>query len=535
MAETEDPPGSQSRSSHDEVREAVVEEHRRASLVWVIPIVAALVGAWLAYHSYSERGPAITITFETADGLEAGKTKVKYKDVEVGLVESIELSDDLSHVVVAARLVKGSARYLTDQTRFWVVRASVSAGRVSGLGTLFSGAYIGIEPATEGDAARSFTGLDIPPVVTSDQPGEHFTLRAEGLGSVQIGSPVYFHWVEVGQIVAYELDESGNHVTIQVFVRAPHDQRVSSATQFWNASGFDLSIDADGVELDTVSLTALLIGGIAFDTPPGAQRGVPVEKGVVFPLYANYRATKQPHITVRHRFLVQFDQSVGGLEPGAPVNFRGIQIGEVLDVKLVLDTKTQTPRIPVLIEVQPERISVQEGPTGDLKERWTSLVARGMRAQLQTGNILTGKLEIALDFHPEAPPGEIDWSGPVPELPTVPSPIEELKTGLANFIQRLDRLPMEQIGANLNSLLAELRTLSHSMNAELVPSLAATLDNAERALASADSLIAPDAEASRELRRMLLELTEAAQAIRLLAEQLEQHPESLIRGKEAGQ
>jgi paraquat-inducible protein B len=207
----------------------------------------------------------------------------------------------------------------------------------------------------------------------------------------------------------------------------------------------------------------------------------------------------------------------------------------VLDVKLVLDTKTQTPRIPVLIEVQPERISVQEGPTGDLKERWTSLVARGMRAQLQTGNILTGKLEIALDFHPEAPPGEIDWSGPVPELPTVPSPIEELKTGLANFIQRLDRLPMEQIGANLNSLLAELRTLSHSMNAELVPSLAATLDNAERALASADSLIAPDAEASRELRRMLLELTEAAQAIRLLAEQLEQHPESLIRGKEAGQ
>ena len=535
MAEMGDPVGNESSSPPGEALEAVVEERGRVSLVWIIPIVAALVGTWLAYHAFSERGPMITIAFESAEGLEAGKTKVKYKDVEVGLVESIELSDDLSHVVVAARLVKGAKRYLTDQTRFWVVRASVSAGRVSGLGTLFSGAYIGIEPSSEGAAARSFTGLEIPPVVTADQSGRHFTLRAEDLGSVQIGSPVYFRWIEVGKIVAYELDESGDHVTIKVFVREPHDQRVRSTTQFWNASGFDFVLNADGIEIDTVSLTTLLIGGIAFDTPPGAAPGAKVEKGAVFPLYANHRATKQPHLTVRNRFLVQFDQSVGGLAPGAAVEFRGIQIGEVLDVQLVLDLETQTPRIPVLIELQPERIHVEGREVGDLKERWKSLVARGMRAQLKTGNILTGKLEIALDFHPDAPPAEINWDGPVPELPTVPSPIEEFKAGLMNFVQRLDDVPMEQIGNNLNGVLAELRVLSHSMNVELVPSLAATLDNAERALASVDSLVAPDAEASRELRRLLLELAEAAQAIRLLAEQLEQHPESLIRGKEAGQ
>jgi paraquat-inducible protein B len=231
--------------------------------------------------------------------------------------------------------------------------------------------------------------------------------------------------------------------------------------------------------------------------------------------------------------LLQFDQSVGGLESGAPVKFRGIQIGEVLNVRLVLDQETQTPRIPVLIEVQPERVSIEGGDGPDVKERWKNLVANGMRAQLKTGNILTGKLEIALDFYPDAPPAEIIWDGPVPELPTVPSAIEELKAGLTNFVQRLDGLPLEQIGANLNGMLAELRTLSHSMNVELAPSLAATLSSAERALASVDSLIAPDAEANRELRRLLLELAEAAQAIRLLAEQLEQNPESLLRGKEA--
>ena len=422
MVDQEDPLVNQNGSHSSASQDAVVEEHRRASLVWLIPVVAALVGAWLAFHAWSERGPAITIAFQTADGLEAGKTKVKYKDVDVGIVESIELSDDLSHVVVSARLVKTGKRFLTDQTRFWVVRASVSAGRVSGLGTLFSGAYIGIEPSTEGAATHHFTGLEIPPVITSDQPGEHFTLRAEDLGSIQIGSPVYYHWIEVGQIVAYELDESGKYVTIEVFVRAPHDKRVVSTTQFWNASGFDVSLGADGIVVDTVSLTSLLIGGIAFDTPPGAALGGQVEEGAVFPLYANHKATKQPHITVRYRWLVQFDQSVGGLLPGAPVKFRGIQIGEVLDVQLVLDVKSQTPRVPVLIEVQPQRVTILGDPSVDLKERWTNMVERGLRAQLKTGNLLTGRLEIALDFHPEAEPAEIIWAGEVPELPTIASP-----------------------------------------------------------------------------------------------------------------
>ena len=518
------------------VRDAIVEQRGRPSIVWIIPIVAALVGAWLTYHTLSERGPAVTIRFDTAEGIEAGKTKVKYKDVEIGSVEAIVLSEDLSHVIVTARLVKAASAYLRENTRFWVVRAQVSAGHVSGLSTLFSGAYIGVDPAFDGAKQKAFEGLNAPPVVTSDEAGSLFTLRSPELRSVEIGSPVYFHAIRVGEVASYELDESGKFVTVKVFVKAPHDARVQRNTQFWNVSGIDMSMSAEGVEVDTVSLTSLLIGGIAFETPSSLEPGGPVEDGTVFTLYKNRLATKQPVVGQGYRFLLEFAQSVGGLSAGAPVQFRGITIGEVVDVKLIYDVDAETPRIPVLVETHPELIEFTGERTINPRQRWENMVAKGMRAQLQTGNLLTGQLLVSLDFHPEAPPAEIDWSGPVPQLPTIPSPIEELKAGLTQFVNRLSAMPLEQIGANLNQMLKKLSAVSGTLNEEMMPSLIATLNEAERALASADSLLAPDADASVELKRLLFELADAAQAIRRLAEQLDAHPESLIQGKkETGQ
>ncbi|TDI97992.1 MAG: MCE family protein [Deltaproteobacteria bacterium] len=499
------------------VADAVIEERSRLSIVWVIPIVAVLVGTWLAYRAFTERGPLVTITFESAAGLEAGKTKVKYKDVEIGAVEQIDLSADLSGVVVQARLGREATRYLTENTRFWVVRAQVSAGRVSGLSTLFSGAYIGIDPSTEGRPQRHFQGLPVAPVVTSDVPGRLFTLRAKAGGSLEVGSPVYYRSADVGDVVASELDESGNHVTVKVFLRAPHDQRVRKNTRFWNVSGIDLRLSPEGLELDTVSLTSLLIGGAAFDTPKDQDPGGPVEEGAVFELYPNRRAMLQPKLTVKRPFLLHFEGSVGGLVDGAPVEFRGIQVGEVRNVRLEFDADTNKLRIPVLIELQPERIALNSGGAvvsigmDEVRRNWDDLVARGMRAQLQSGNLLTGQLAIGLDFHPDAPPAKINWDAPIPELPTIPSPIEELKTGLSQFVKRLSEVPLEQVGNNLNK----------------------TLEQLERTLASANALIAPDSEAGSELRRLLRDLADAAQSIRLLADHLEQHPEDLIRGKGA--
>jgi paraquat-inducible protein B len=270
--------------------------------------------------------------------------------------------------------------------------------------------------------------------------------------------------------------------------------------------------------------------------PRGRDPGGPVEEGTVFTLYKNRVATTEPTLTTGNRFLLDFQQSVGGLRAGAPVQFRGIKIGEVTDVRLIYDLETSTPHIPVNIELYPELIMFEGRESGTVKERWTSMVARGMRAQLHTGNLITGQLLVSLDFHPDAPPAEIDFSGPIPTLPTIASPIEALKAGLTQFVNRLSSMPLEQIGANLNQTLKELSILSASLNDEMVPSLIATLGEAERTLASADALIAPDSDASVELKRLLFELADAAKAIRRLAEQLEQHPESLIQGKKgAGQ
>jgi len=518
--------------------EARIQQRSSLSIVWLIPLIAALVGAWLVYKAVSERGPEVTIRFRTAESVEAGKTKVRYKDVEIGLVESVALSEDLKHVEVKARLVADAERFLTEKTRFWVVRARLSAGQVTGISTVLSGAYISLDPSLEGEPQRVFEGLETPPIVTQDEAGTLFTLHAEDLGSIEVGSPVYYRWIKVGQVAAYDLDESGDGITIQAFVRAPHDARVTTETRFWNASGLDVSIGADGVQIDTVSLVALLIGGIAFDTEGSAEAVEAVVPGTVFHLYPNKSATTRQHYSIRRRFLLYFDQSVRGLAPGSPVEFRGIPIGEVQDVKLVYDPETGNARIPVVIEIEPERISVAGAQDADISDRPAKLVARGMRAQLRSGNLLTGQLAINLDFHPNAPPATIRTDGRYPELPTIPSPLEQITSSVADILDRIGQVPIEKIGSDLASALAkldatlvELRSAGETVNREIAPTLLAALENAERTLASTESFVAPDSATGRELRRLIVELAEAARSVRLLADRLEQHPEELLRGK----
>lgn len=538
MSEEGEVAGSERRSPPPDLPEARVREKSRVSIVWLIPVIAALVGAWLVYRALSERGPEVTITFRTAEGVEAGKTKVLYKDVEIGLVDSVTLADDLSRVEVKARMVAGAERYVTEKTRFWIVRARISAGQVSGLGTVFSGAYISLDPSTEGAPQRVFEGLETPPVVTQDEAGSTFTLRADTLGSIEIGAPVYFRWIKVGQLVSYELDESGASLMMKVFVQAPHDARINSETRFWNASGFDVSMGAQGIEIDTVSVVSLLIGGIAFETPPNLEGAKPVTADTVFRLHPNKRAATGPQFDVKRRYLLYFDQSVGGLAVGSPVEFRGIRIGEVQDVTLIYDPKTGQARIPVVIEIEPERIAVAGDVDANIDDRPERLVEQGVRAQLKTGNLLTGQLAISFDFYQDAPPATVKYGGRYPELPTVPSPVEKITSSVTRIVERIDQVPIEKIGkelaaslATLDKTLEELRGVSNQVNRELAPTLLATLEKAEGTLASTDALLDPDSTTGRELRRLILELSGAAKSLRLLAENLERNPEELLRGK----
>jgi paraquat-inducible protein B len=298
--------------------QAVVQTRKRhISIVWLVPIVAVLIGGWLAYKAFSEKGPTITITFNTADGLEAGKTKIKYKNVVIGKVEKIHVNEDLTHVVVTAEMDSDTAPFLNDTTQFWVVRARIAAGEVSGLGTLLSGAYIGIDPGKSGSPQRAFKGLEVPPVVTKDLPGNHFILTANRLGSLDIGSPIYYRQIKVGQIVSYELEEDNKTIVFQTFVHAPHHELLFENSKFWNASGLDVRLNADGIQIQTESIVSLIGGGIAFDLPAGQEPGKPAPKDHVFTLYQKKEDIYQKTTADLNNWILQFDGSVRGLSTGA--------------------------------------------------------------------------------------------------------------------------------------------------------------------------------------------------------------------------
>ena len=530
---------------------------RRISIVWLVPLVALAIGGWLVYKAVSEKGPTVTITFKSAAGLEAGKTKIKYKDVELGEVTSIELDDKLSQVIITADLVKQAENFISQNTRFWVVRARVSAGSVSGIGTLFSGAYIGLDPGKPGNPATHFKGLEVPPVVTADLPGNHFVIRASSLGSLNVGAPVYFRQIEVGQVVSYQLDEDGQAVTIKVFIHQPHHALVRKNTRFWNASGLDVTIGVDGIRVDTESFVAVMIGGIAFDTPLNVEPGEPAEENDVFDLYKNRESISEKTYARKNKWLLHFDGGVRGLKTGAPVELQGIQIGQVLDVNLEFDVDKEAFRIPVLIETEPDRVKATEQfPQGvEGQKVMDYLVGKGLRAQLKTGSLITGQLLVAIDMHPEAPPAKINWEGRYPELPTVPTTLEEMTTSLTQLLNKFEKLPIEQIGSDLRDTVAGAKRLINSAEFERsIWALNETLDQAQKFVAALNTGIAPelktavsnlntaliqaekltrslDSNVAPQLDRTLRELQAAARSIKVWAAYLERHPEALIRGK----
>jgi len=518
-----------------------VDERRRVSLVWLIPLVALLSAAWLGYRAYVGQGPLVSITFQTAEGLEAGRTRVRFKDVDIGVVEAIELTSDLSRVQVHARLASHLNDLLNDKTRFWVVRPRLSRGQVSGLETLLGGTYIGADLALEGVPQRAFDGLESPPIVTATEPGKVFTLHADALNSLAEGSPVQYRGIEVGRVVGYQLrDEQG--VEIQVFVHAPHARQVGANTRFWNVSGVGLSLDAGGIRLNTESLASVLLGGIAFGTPPGMSVGEPAAERADFRLFAGQQAAMARSYGQRETWQLMFAGSVRGLLPGAPVELRGIRVGEVVDVRLQLDSSSLQTDVPVTIAIEPDRLGLGDdaGPGGGQsaasRKLWDRLVANGLRAEIKTANLLTGALYVELDFHPEGAPREIVWDAEVPRLPTVPTALDELR----GLLSSLARLPLDRMGKDLGkSLEAIHQTLSSTqavlqrLDQETIAELGRTMAQTRTTLAGLEKVLEPHSPLQAEAQRVLKELGSAARSLRIMADYLERHPEALIRGKGA--
>ena len=568
---------AQSRTNLEEVPRAVSLParssvfRRRPSLIWLVPLLAVLTAAALAIWVLLQRGPTVTITFATAEGLEAHKTAIKYKSVDIGMIKRIELLEDRSGVQVTAELSRQMAGLLVDDARFWVVRPRVSMAGVSGIGTLFSGVHLGFDAGASTTARRSFVGLENPPHVV-DRPGRRFVLRADNIGSLDVGAPLYLRRFQVGQVTSVELDAQGAGVQLEVFVNAPYDRLVTSNTRFWNASGVDLTVNARGIKLDTQSVASVLSGGIAFQTPdadsspaenPTAAPGTAAAPagtaaataGAEFTLFATrdlaLRTPRNRSSIRSESYVLTFKQPVRGLAAGASVQLLGMDVGEVARVDVEFDPRTADPLTEVTINLQPDRLRIRgtlnaaqsdQSPralpaqaTRDLLDR---LVQRGLRAQVRTENLLTGQRYVAFDFVPGASGGKLDWSQQPPQLPTSDASGDDLQAAVIRILAKLEKLPTDQLAKEAMTAVQQMKStfegtskLMAQLDTQLVPQMGSMLLQARKTLGSVEQTLSSEAPLQQDLRRTLRDLGAAGQALRTLSEYLERHPESLLRGK----
>ena len=548
---------------HDALPDAVVKERRGISIVWLIPLVAALLGAWLAYKTLSEEGPIITLTFQEGTGLEAGKTKVKYKALDVGVVSTVQFDSDLSHVIVTVQMDKDVEQHLGGDTRFWVVRPRLGFGGVSGLETVVSGTYIEVEFGG-GNPSKNFTGLEQPPAVKADTPGRRYLLLTDKLGSIQRGSPIYFRDIQVGEVLATQLAQDNQNVLVHAFVNAPYDQLVRNQSRFWKASGVEVSLGAQGIDVKMESLLSFLLGGIAFDTPTPDDSSTMSRDGTQFRLYDSFADITESSYTRRDPYMMYFEGSVRGLSVGAPVEVRGLKIGKVTEIKLDIDLKTGKVRVPVTVELEldrilpPERVKQFDGIFGALRGEGRRpgmeyMIKSGLRAQLKTGSLLTGQLFVDLDFHPDSPSQELVYGGPYPEIPTVPGTLEAFQKTAMDLMDDLRKLPLDRIA---NELLGTMQGANRLINGpewqSTIRSLGATLNEVQMLAKTADQRMAGLASETAktlgavrktlegfdsespvmvDLASTLEELATAARSIHALSDYLERHPESLLYGK----
>ncbi|MGR3888199.1 PqiB family protein [Pseudomonas sp. 1152_12] len=512
------------------------------SLVWIVPIVAVLVGISLVVHNVLQQGPTITLNFKTGSGLVANKTEVKYRNVVIGQVSDVALSDDQKSVNATIKLTKQAESFTRQDSTFWVVRPRIGAGGVSGIDTLLSGDYIGADIGQSDIRAKQFKGLENPPPITYGEPGKRFTLHTQSLGSLDIGSPVYYRKIPVGQVVAYELDADGKGVNIEVFVHAPNDVYVTENTRFWNASGIDLSVGANGFALKTESLSSMLAGGIAFQAPPYSPNDKPAAEDHTYELFDDQQSALAPPNGQGQYIALRFDQALRGLKVGAPVEFLGVEFGKVVSINLDFDAKKRSFPINVGIVIYPQLLG--EANTKLLKATnhdpadeaggvrlIGTFIENGLRAQARSASLLTGQLYIALDFFPKAEKVAFDPKLRPVNIPTIPGNLEQLQEKLEGIVNKINQLPIERMAANLDGSLVELRKGLAQLNAKTLPGVQNTLGDMSKTLQSANSTLAEDSPQREQLTQTLDELGRMSRSLRELSDYLGRHPESLIRGR----
>ena len=532
----------------------------RLSLVWIVPLVALLVGGALLVRTLLAVGPRIEIEFRNAESLEPGKTEVRYKEVVIGRVESVALRDDRTRVIATVQLDRSAAPIAVQDTGFWVVRPRVALAGVSGLGTLLSGAYIGVDAGTMTQARKQFIGLEVPPFVLRGEPGRSFVLRAPNLGSLDVGSPVLYRRAPVGRVVGFTLLPDEDELSVKVFIESPYDRLVTPQSRFWNASGVDLSVSASGLTLNTQSVATVIAGGVAFEHAPNTVKSAPSAANTAFTLYGDRRSAMAPSDGAAQALRMVFEGSVRGLAAGAPVDFLGVEIGNVREIALQSEASGQRFPVQVTADIYPQRLGKARGkapgaaePDGKLSDLQVNtallqrLVDSGLRAQLRTGNLLTSQLYVALDFMPKLPRVVVAANDGVITLPTVAGTLSELQPQVARIVENLSKIPFQAIAVSVQATLGEVTAAVNSFKGltpeaqKALGGVQATLTEVQRTLGAAQSsiqrldrnLLSEEAPLQRNVELTLMEVQRAAQSLRVLADYLQLHPEAVLRGKPA--
>lgn len=525
---------------------------RSLSPVWIIPFVTLLTGIWLAVHTWQQRGADVEIVFDEALGITVGQTEVRLKDVPVGKVTHMRLSSDLSKVIVRVTLDRQISGHLSENSRFWLVSPRISASGISNIGTLISGVYIVMDPGEPGEYHTNFKGLIEPPAFKSDDKGTQYVLLAEQLGSLDIGSPVYYRNVRVGEVTGYKLGDNGSNVEIRIFVKAPHDRLVYTRTHFWDVSGFGVTIGADGIRAQMASLASLISGGVAFENTIGFGESRRAKSNHQFNLYSDKESIVDGRYTLQHFYLLKFSHTVRGLSVGAPVEFRGMKIGEVVEVKLDQVTRDEGS-LHVIIGLQPERLNPETLPTREeFDQQIEALVANGLRAQLRSSSLITGSRYVALAFPANPKEQQFVRLEQFSQIPTQDNALDNIDQQLADVAAKINGIPLGAIGQDLADILAHVRrvtttfaerdtagkldtTLTNVSTASqdfqrVTGQLERTLAQLEVTLASVDTLVAPDSTTQYELHQLLDAAKQAASSFDALLQQLHDKPDALIFG-----
>lgn len=512
----------------------------RPSLIWLIPAVALLIALSLAINAILNIGPTINVSFKSADGLVAGKTTVRYKQVDIGVVRRIDLSDDRAHVIVQIELRKDASNFATKDARYWVVLPRVGAGGISGIDTLLSGAYIEVDGGKSEEKATNFIGLEVPPVIPSDVPGKVFFLSADNLGSLDVGAPIYYRRINVGKITAFKLSDDGKNVELQTFIRAPYDKFVTKDARFWQASGVDVTLNASGFNLNTQSLASIIAGGVAFGYPEHANVAPIATDRTSFKLWDNKNSALKDQDGAPRFVVMYFEHSIRGLTVGAPIDFMGIDIGNVTAINAEFNANYTLMRMRVDAVIYPSRLTNDQAmnPHGKV---FKSFVDRGWRAQMRTGNLLTGQNYIAFDKFAKAKPANVieQHDGRV-VIPTTQTELSGLQAQVSQIADKLTKFPLVEIGqdlrktfANINATIDSTDKLVKQLDSKVAPDMQATLEEARRTMRSSESILSSDAPLQQDVRRALQQMTRAAASLQLMSDYIEQHPESIIRGKPA--